>query len=146
MVPPDLYSMCGSASFVIDGGTRTGRGQCQTSMMTSSNGNISALLALCGGNSPVTGNSPHKGQWRGAFMFSLICAWINGWVKNHEAGDLRRHRAHYVATIMILAIIASHERVALQLLRDVTYCSYNVSMKATISRRTEIDAQLTFIS
>ena len=28
-------------------------------------------------------------------MFSLICAWINGWVNNHEAADLRRHRAHY---------------------------------------------------
>ena len=41
------------------------------------------------------GNSPHKGQWRGALMFSLICAWINGWVNNREAGDLRRHRAHY---------------------------------------------------
>ena len=26
--------------------------------------------------SPV--NSPHKGQWRRALMFSLICAWING--------------------------------------------------------------------
>ena len=26
--------------------------------------------------SPV--NSPHKGQWRGALMFSLICARING--------------------------------------------------------------------
>ena len=29
--------------------------------------------------SPV--NSPHKGQWRGASMFSLICVWINSWVK-----------------------------------------------------------------
>ena len=28
-------------------------------------------------------NSPHKGQWRGALMFSLICTWINGWVNNH---------------------------------------------------------------
>ena len=27
-------------------------------------------------------NSSHKGQWRGALMFSLICAWIKGWVKN----------------------------------------------------------------
>ena len=35
--------------------------------------------------SPV--NSPHKGQWRGALMFSLICVWINGWVNNREAGD-----------------------------------------------------------
>ena len=40
--------------------------------------------------SPV--NSPHKGQWRGALMFSLICAWINGWVNNREAGDLTLHR------------------------------------------------------
>ena len=38
-------------------------------------------------------NSPHKGQWRGALKFSLICVWINGWVNNGEAGDLRRHRA-----------------------------------------------------
>ena len=45
-------------------------------------------------------NSPHKGQWRGALMFSLICAWINGWVNNGEAGDLRRHRAHYDAIVM----------------------------------------------
>ena len=33
----------------------------------------SALLALCAGNSPVPVNSPHKGQWRGALIFSLIC-------------------------------------------------------------------------
>ena len=53
-----------------------------------------ALLALCAVHrSPL--NSPHNGQWRGALMFSLICAWINGWVNNREAGDLRRHRAHY---------------------------------------------------
>ena len=39
--------------------------------------------------SPV--NSPHKGQWRGALMISLICAWINGWLNNREPGDLRRH-------------------------------------------------------
>ena len=31
--------------------------------------------------SPV--NSPHKGQWRKALMFSLICAWIY----NCEAGE-----------------------------------------------------------
>ena len=49
--------------------------------------------------SPV--NSPLKGQWRGALMFSSICAWINGWVKNREAGDLRCHRAHYDVTVMM---------------------------------------------
>ena len=34
-------------------------------------------------------NSPQKGQWRRALMFSLICPWINDWVNNREAGDLR---------------------------------------------------------
>ena len=48
--------------------------------------------------SPV--NSPHKGQWCWALMFSLIGNWINGWVNNCEAGDLRRHRAHYGVTVM----------------------------------------------
>ena len=43
---------------------------------------------------------PHKGQWRGALMFSLICTWINGWVNTREAGDLRRRRAHYDVTVM----------------------------------------------
>ena len=50
--------------------------------------------------SPVI--SPHKGQWRGALMFSLICAWVNAWVNNCGAGDLRRHRAHYDAIVMIV--------------------------------------------
>ena len=36
--------------------------------------------------SPV--NSPHKGQWRGALMFSLICAWTNSWANNGDYGDL----------------------------------------------------------
>ena len=49
--------------------------------------------------SPV--NSPHKGQWRGALMFSLICVWINDWVDNREAGDLRRYCAHYDVIVML---------------------------------------------
>ena len=48
--------------------------------------------------SPV--NSPHKGYWRGAYRFSLICAWINSWGNNRHAGDLGRHRAHYDVTLM----------------------------------------------
>ena len=49
--------------------------------------------------SPV--NSPHKGQWHGALMFSLICAWIDGRVNNREAGDLRRHHTHYDVSVML---------------------------------------------
>ena len=48
--------------------------------------------------SPV--NSPHRDQWRGALTFSLICDWINGWVNNREAGDLRRCHAHYDVIVM----------------------------------------------
>ena len=63
-------------------------------------GTFSALLALCAGNSSVTGESPHKGQWRRPLMFSLICVWINGWVNNRETGDLRHYRAHYDVILM----------------------------------------------
>ena len=54
--------------------------------------------------SPV--NSPHKGQWRGALMFSLICVWINDWVNNREAGDLRRYLAHYDIIVMTTVFFA----------------------------------------
>ena len=48
--------------------------------------------------SPV--NSPHKGQWHGALMFSLICTWIQSWGNNPEAGDFRRHRANCDVSVM----------------------------------------------
>ena len=60
-----------------------------------------ALLAICAGNSPVPVNSPNKGQWRETLMFSLICVWINGWVNNLKAGDLRRYHAHYDVIVML---------------------------------------------
>ena len=50
--------------------------------------------------SPV--NSPHKGQWRGALMFTFICAWINGWVNNREADHLRPYRTHYDVIVMLV--------------------------------------------
>ena len=48
--------------------------------------------------SPV--DSPHKGQWRGTLMFSVICAWTNDWANNRDTGDLRRHCAHHDVTII----------------------------------------------
>ena len=66
--------------------------------MTSSVGNIFHLTGpLCG---------EFTSDWRipctkaGSVMFSLICASINGWVNNREAGNLRRHRAHYDVIVM----------------------------------------------
>ena len=54
--------------------------------------------------SPV--NFQHKGQWRGALMFSLIYAWINDWVNNREAGDLRRQHGHYDVIVMLWRNVA----------------------------------------
>ena len=61
-----------------------------------------ALLALCAGNSPVTGEFPAQGQWLGALLFSLIYAWTNGWINNRNAGDLILRRAHYNVNVMVL--------------------------------------------
>ena len=48
-------------------------------------------------------NSQHNGQWRGALMFSLICSWINCWVNQGEAGDLRRNLSPYDVNVMYCA-------------------------------------------
>ena len=66
---------------------------------------FSALLALRGIHRPPV-NSPHKGQWRRAMMFSLICAWTNSWANNRDAGDLRRYSAHY--DVIIMGSVQSH--------------------------------------
>ena len=50
-------------------------------------------------------NSAHKGQWRGASMFTLINVWINGWVNNREAGDLRHRRGHYDIIVMSYGLL-----------------------------------------
>ena len=61
-----------------------------------------ALLGICAGNSLVPGEFPHKGQWREALMFFSICVWLNGWVNNREAGDLRHQRVHYDFIVMAI--------------------------------------------
>ena len=61
---------------------------------------FSALLAICAGNWPATGEFP--AQRPVMLMFSLMCTWINAWVNNVGAGDLRRHRVHYDVTVMLM--------------------------------------------
>ena len=53
----------------------------------------SALLALCAGNSKVTGEFPSQRPvtWSFGVFFDL---------RLNEAGDLRRHRAHYDVILM----------------------------------------------
>ena len=72
--------------------------------------------------SPV--NSPHKGQWRGALIFCLICFWVNGWVNNREAGVLRRYRAHYDVTLMGWFTV-EFLRVLEEILKNICICEMN---------------------
>ena len=61
---------------------------------------FSTLLTICAGIHRHRWIPLTKGSGGGALMFSLIYAWINDWVNNREAADLRRHRAHYDITVM----------------------------------------------
>ena len=73
----------------------------EDSMMTSSNGNIFRVTGpLCGEFTghrwiPLTKASDVE-LW--CFLWSV--PWINVWVNNCEAGDLRHHPAHYDVTVM----------------------------------------------
>ena len=72
-----------------------------TTMMTSSNGNIFRVTGhLCG---KFTGHwliPRTKANDAELWCCFFICAWIYGWVNNHDAGDLSRHRVHYDVTVM----------------------------------------------
>ena len=77
---------------------------CYRYMMTSWNENIFYVTGLLWGESIDDRWVPLSKamQWRGAFMFSLICSWTNGWANNRDTGDLRRHRANYDFTVMYM--------------------------------------------
>ena len=77
------------------------------SIWPSSNDNFFRVTGPLWGES--TGH-PHKGQWRGALIFSFIYAWTNGWANNGDAGDLKRHRAHFNVTLMYWTSIKSKSR------------------------------------
>ena len=69
-------------------------------MMTSWNGNIFRVTGHLCGEFTGPGESPAQRPVTQNFLFSLICAWIKGWVNNRKAGDLRRYRVHYDVIIM----------------------------------------------
>ena len=76
-------------------------GNLQIHIVTSSNGTFPRYWPFVRGIHRSLVNSPHEGQWRGTLKFSLICAWTNGWATPRDAGELRRHCAHYDVTIML---------------------------------------------
>ena len=70
-------------------------------MMRSSNGNIFRVTGhLCGEFTCPRWIPRTKASDAELWWVFFICVWINGWVNNREAGDLRRHHAHYEVTVL----------------------------------------------
>ena len=65
------------------------------------------LLAICAGNSPVTGELPTQRPVTRSFEVFFDLRWIKGYVNNCEAGDLRLHCTHYDITLMYLQCISN---------------------------------------
>ena len=65
---------------------------------------FSALLALCAGISPVAGELPSQRPVTQSFADSFGLRLNKRLSKNREAGDLRRHGAHYDVTVMYLGL------------------------------------------
>ena len=101
-----ITTVCWRTQFSLGWNARVGKSALKQHMMTSSNGTIFRVTGhLCG---EFTGPRwiPHtKAGDVKPLMFSLICVWINGWVNNGEAGDMRRYRAHYDIAVMNLTDI-----------------------------------------
>ena len=84
-----------------------------TTMMTSSNGNIFRVTGPLCGEFTGPGKFPAQRPVTQSFDVSLICARINDWVNNREAGDLRRHHGHYDVNLMTTSGAASDEKVGI---------------------------------
>ena len=105
---------------------------------------FSALLALCAGNSPVTGEFPAQKPMTRSLMFSLICAWIN----TREAGDLNIHSFEYtpvrlviwdaIATIMTSCNGNVHQN---QIFVYVCVCYWSLQMNGNILVKTFLEYQ-----
>ena len=66
---------------------------------------FSALLALCVGNSPVTGEFPSQWLVTQSFDVFFDLRLKKRLSKRVDAGDLRRYRAHYDVTAMMITNI-----------------------------------------
>ena len=70
---------------------------------------FSALLAFCAGNSPVTGELPAQRPVKRSFdVFFFIWACTSSWADNEDAGDLRRHGAHYDLIVLRKSMFVWH--------------------------------------
>ena len=102
-------------------------------MTATSNGNIFRVIGPLRGEVTVhRWIIPHKGQWRGALMFSFNCAWLKGWVNNRETGDLGCHRAHYDVIVMRMYFQTKFKATCLGLLHCGYFCVFCSFRKGSV--------------
>ena len=98
---------------------------------------FSLLLAICAGNSPVTGEFPaQRPVTRELWCF----LWLNGGVNHREAGDLRRHRAHYDVNVMKMWVawyFEYHRRCIIPQQIDDTFFYWSLSIPAHMAQPSE---------
>ena len=70
---------------------------------------FSAWLAICAGNSPVPGEFSAQRPVTRSFDASAS-EFINDWVNNREASDLRRYCAHYAVIVMYCCYVCAGAR------------------------------------
>ena len=105
---------------------------------------------------PLCGEINHKGQWRGALMFSLICAWTNHWINKRlwDAGDLRPHRAHANVTVkeskgkLYWPITSPCRRAIMStwLIGDFLHIQINLFARYEVEYRLSLIKQIPFVS
>ena len=72
--------------------------------MTLSNGNIFRVTGPLWGEPPVTGGFPSQRPVTRSFEVFFDLPLSKRWANNRDAGDLRRHRAHYDVIVMSLVL------------------------------------------
>ena len=95
---------------------------CSRTMVTPSSENIFNVTG------PLCEELTYR-QWRGAFMVSFICVWINGWVNRREAGDLRRYHAHYDVIVMIYV---TYCHILIQFYCYIMCAQYCINMRTVV--------------
>ena len=74
----------------------------------------------------VFGIHPHKVQWRGALMFSLIYARTSGSGNNRDARDFRRHPSHYDVTVINIPMFELTKRGNTAHFRAISRCFIDI--------------------
>ena len=81
-------------------------------------------------------DSPLKGQWSGALVFSFIYASTNSWANNQDTDNLRHHYAHYDITGMKNSSQNSNfsKLISSITLSSVSHSLWNVAYGMTVIR------------